>query len=265
MRAITQDDAHVFCRYSQIKEEILKIWGIVNEFYRAADFKLEIRLSLHNPKHMEKYLGSEQVWEKAENQLKEIVKEKKVKDVEAVGEAAFYGPKIDFMARDSIGREWQVATIQLDMNLPERFDLNCVNEKGEKERIVMIHAAIMGSIERYLSILIEHFAGAFPVWLSPIQVVIVPISDKFLPYAKKIEEKLKAKDIRVELDSKNESVSKKIREAEMQKVNYTLVVGEKEEKLKSVAVRKRSKGDIGSQKIDKFVENVKKEIEKRSS
>ncbi len=273
VRAITQDDAHVFCRYSQIKPEILKVWEIVKEFYEAAGFKLEIRLSLHDPKHTEKYLGTEQTWEKAENQLREIIKEKKAKAVEAKGEAAFYGPKIDFMAKDSIGREWQVATIQLDMNLPERFDLTCVNEKGEKERIVMVHAAIMGSIERYLSILIEHFAGAFPVWLAPVQVAIAPVSDKFIPYAKNIFEKLAEADIRTELDPRNESVGKKIREAEMQKIPYVLVVGEKEEKAKSVAVRQRGKAterergstearrpNVDLMKAEKFIEKVKKEV-----
>ena len=264
VRAITQDDAHVFCRYSQIKEEILKIWEIVNEFYKAAGFKLEIRLSLHDPKHMEKYLGSEQVWEKAENQLRDIVKEKKARALEAVGEAAFYGPKIDFMAKDSIGREWQVATIQLDMNLPERFDLNCINEKGERERIVMIHAAIMGSIERYLSILIEHFAGAFPVWLALVQATIVPVSDKLTSYTESVYEKLNQAGIRTELDSRSESVGKKIREAELQKIPYILVVGEKEQKAKSVAVRKRGKGDDGVVKLEKFIEKIKKEVEKKS-
>ena len=264
VRAITQDDAHVFCRYPQVKEEILKIWEIVNEFYKVAGFKLEIRLSLHDSKHMEKYLGNEQAWEKAENQLREIVKEKKVKALEAKGESAFYGPKIDFMAKDSIGREWQVATIQLDMNLPERFDLNCINEKGEKERIVMIHAAIMGSIERYLSILIEHFAGVFPIWLAPIQTIIVPVSDKLISYGKSVYEKLVKADIRVELDSRNESVGKKIREAELQKIPYILVVGEKEEKAKNIAVRRHGKGDEGQIKLDKFIEKIKKEIEKKS-
>src|SRR3989344_5915585 len=260
VRAITQDDAHVFCRYSQAKEEMVKIWDIVTEFYKAAGFKLEIRLSLHNPKHMEKYLGSEELWQKAESQLREIIKSKKAKATEAKGEAAFYGPKIDFMAKDSIGREWQVATIQLDMNLPERFDLTCINEKGERERIAMIHAAIMGSIERYLSVLIEHFAGAFPIWLSPVQTVVIPVSEKFEPYAIKVSEKIREEGIRLELDLKNESVGKKIREAELQKIPYILVVGEKEQKSRSVAVRQRSKGDLGPMKLDKFVENIKKEI-----
>lgn len=266
VRSITQDDAHVFCRHSQIKDEILKIWEMITEFYAAVGFALEVRLSLHDPKQMQKYLGDEKAWDRTEDQLRKIIKEKKVKAVEALGEAAFYGPKIDFMAKDSLGREWQVATIQLDMNLPERFDLVCVNEKGERERIVIIHAAIMGSIERHLSILIEHFGGAFPVWLSPVQAVVVPISDKFLGYAQKVEAQLGTAGLRMELDTRPESVGKKIRKAELQKVPYILVAGEKEEKSKTVAVRQRSRGDLGSQKLEKFIEKIQKEInEKRSS
>ncbi len=177
VRAFAQDDAHVFCRMSQVKEEFLKIWDIIHEFYGVFGFELKVRLSLHDPKTPEKYLGGKENWDIAENMLREIIKEKKVKAIDGVGEAAFYGPKLDFMAKDSIGREWQVATIQLDMNMPERFDLVCVNEKGERERIVMIHAAIMGSIERFLSILIEHTSGNFPLWLSPVQVKIAPVKE----------------------------------------------------------------------------------------
>lgn len=266
VRSITQDDAHVFCRHSQIKDEILKIWEMITEFYAAVGFALEVRLSLHDPKQMQKYLGDEKAWDRTEDQLRKIIKEKKVKAMEALGEAAFYGPKIDFMAKDSLGREWQVATIQLDMNLPERFDLVCVNEKGERERIVIIHAAIMGSIERHLSILIEHFGGAFPVWLSPVQAMVVPISDKFLGYAQKVEAQLGTAGLRMELDTRPESVGKKIRKAELQKVPYILVVGEKEEKSKTVAVRQRGRGGLGSQKPEKFIEKIQKEInEKRSS
>lgn len=264
VRAITQDDAHIFCRHLQVKEEILKIWEITTEFYQAAGFKLEVRLSLHDPKQMEKYLGTEKIWQEAEDNLRAIVKAKKAKAIEVVGEAAFYGPKIDFMAKDSLGREWQVATIQLDMNLPERFDLVCINEKGERERIVMIHAAIMGSLERYLSILIEHFAGAFPLWLAPLQIQIVPVSDKFNAYGEKVREQLQAADLRVGLDSRPESVGKKIREAELQKAPYILVVGEKEEKAQSVAVRQRGQGDLGSQKLEKFLEKITKEIKEKN-
>src|SRR3990167_433556 len=223
-RAFTQDDAHVFCREAQVKEEFLKIWDIVQEFYKAFGFELAIRLSFHDPAHPEKYLGDKAKWQTAENILREITREKNVTALEEPGEAAFYGPKLDFMAKDSLGREWQGATIHLDMNLPERFDLTWVNEKGEKERVAMIHAAIMGSIERFLSILIEHTGGAFPLWLSPAQVSVLPISDKHTEYAKGVVEQLHAENIRVEL-KEGDSLGKRIRAAKMEKVPYLLVVG----------------------------------------
>ena len=175
--SITQDDAHVFCRISQAKDEMQKVWDIVHQFYGAFGMKLCLRLSLRDPNKPDKYLGDKESWSKAETILKEIAKSNNTEYVEALGEAAFYAPKLDFIATDSMGREWQVATIQLDVYMPESFDLTCINEKGEKERIIMIHAAIMGSIERFLSVIIEHYAGAFPVWLSPVQVVVSPISD----------------------------------------------------------------------------------------
>ena len=279
--SITQDDAHVFCRHFQVEKEIEKIWDIITKFYSAAGFNLGIRLSLHDPRQMNKYLGSEDVWLQSESQLRQIIKEKKVKFIEAVGEAALYGPKIDFIAKDSLEREWQVATIQLDMNMPERFDLFCINEQGKQERIVMLHAAVMGSIERYLSILIEHYAGAFPVWLSPVQAVVIPISDKFNDYAKKVEEKMKEADLRIDLDDRSESVGKKIREAEMQKVPYILVVGEKEEKAKTVSIRRRgsttererrpsdergsTEHNSANVKIEKFIEKIQEEIQEKKS
>lgn len=265
VRAFAQDDAHVFCRYGQVKEEILKIWDIVHTFYQAAGFKLRVRLSFHDPAQMDKYLGSPVVWKNAEAQLQEIVKAKKVDAQIAIGEAAFYGPKIDFLADDSLGREWQVATIQLDMNQPERFDLTCVNEDGKPERIVMIHAAIMGSIERFLSIFIEHTAGAFPLWLSPVQIAILPISRKQNAYAKKIEKELRSQnqELRIELDARDESVGKKIREATMKKIPYQLILGDKELKAKKVAVRTREGKDLGAMTLKKFLEKIQKEIEKK--
>jgi threonyl-tRNA synthetase len=241
-RSFTQDDAHVFCRYSQIKEEMLTIWDIVEEFYGAFGFTLNIRLSLHDPKRPQKYLGTPAVWKKAEGTLQHLVKEKGGKVTEAIGEAAFYGPKLDFMAKDSLGREWQVATIQLDINMPERFDLACVNEKGKRERIAMIHAAIMGSIERFLSILIEHFAGALPLWLSPVQAEIINVGAGQRNYASEIWQLLKDNGIRATLSDENLTVSKRIREAELQKIPYILVVGEKEEKNKTVNVRHFRRG-----------------------
>ena len=173
--SITQDDSHVFCRTSQIKEEFLKIWDIVDKFYKTFGFTLRVRLSFRDPNEPDKYLGTKEIWDKAEAELREIAQERGADFFKGLGEAALYGPKLDFMAKNSLGREWQVATIQLDMNLPERFDLTCINEKGEKERIVMIHSAITGSIERCAAVLIEHYEGAFPLWLSPVQVKVLPI------------------------------------------------------------------------------------------
>ena len=263
VRAFTQDDAHVFCREAQVKDEFLKIWDIVQEFYSAFGFALKIRLSFHDPAQPEKYLGDKKVWASAEKILREIAGGKSAETFEGVGEAAFYGPKLDFMAKDSLGREWQVATIQLDLNLPERFDLTCVNEKGEKERIVMIHAAIMGSIERFLSIIIEHFEGAFPTWLSPVQVKILPISDKHAVYAKKVRALLKEAGIRVEMDDANETLGKKVRNARGEKVPYWLVVGDAEEAAETVSVESREKGKVGPQIIQTFVEALKDEVSKR--
>lgn len=253
VRAITQDDAHVFCRRSQIREEMMAVWDIINEFYALVGFSLRVRLSLRDPKESKKYLGAPAVWEEAEHTLRALIKEKGIQAEEGIGEAAFYGPKLDFMAKDSLSREWQVATIQLDMNLPERFDLTYVNEKGEKERIVMIHAAIMGSIERYLAILIEHFAGAFPFWLAPVQVMLLPINDKIETYVSALARTLESHGIRTTTDTRNESIGKKIREAEMQKIPYLLVIGEREATAKTVAVRARGKGDRGAMEIDTFI------------
>jgi len=264
VRSITQDDAHVFCRKESIKEEFLKIWDIIDKFYSAVGFKkLDVRLSFHDPKQMKQYLGTPKIWREAENSLKSIAKERGIKAEQIIGEAAFYGPKVDFIAKDTLGREWQIATIQLDLNLPERFDLTFTNENGKKEKIFIIHAAIMGSIERLLAILIEHYGGAFPVWLSPVQTSVIPISEKHYSYAKKVWESLKKSGIRAELNDSNDTLGKRVRESEMQKVPYILVVGEKEIKEKSVAVRQRSTKDIKVMKIDTFIKKIKKESEDR--
>ncbi|MEX2054059.1 MAG: threonine--tRNA ligase, partial [Candidatus Colwellbacteria bacterium] len=262
-RSFTQDDAHVFCRNSQLKDEFLKVWDIVDSFYKAVGFtQLDVRISGHDPNNFKAYLGTKPMWQKAEKTLREMAKDRGVDAYFAPGEAAFYGPKIDFVAHDSIGREWQVATIQIDMNLPERFDVFCINENGEKERLVMVHAAIMGSIERFLAVLIEHYAGAFPVWLAPVQVQILAVGEKFQPYAKKVADELTASGIRTELTDANETLGKKIREGETQKIPYLLVVGEKESEAKTVAVRKRGKGDIGAQKLTSFIKLIQEEISK---
>ncbi|MFA6550640.1 MAG: threonine--tRNA ligase [Candidatus Gracilibacteria bacterium] len=239
VRCITQDDAHCFCRESQLKDEFYAIWDIIETFYAKCGFpELKIRLSLSDPEHMEKYLGTRADWDKFEEQLRGFIRDRGAEFTEAAGEAAFYGPKIDFMAKDSLGRQWQVATIQADRNMPKNFKLFCTNEDGKEEQVVMIHAAIMGSIERFLSILIEHHAGAFPFWMAPVQAKILPISDKFMDYANnKIAEELKAAGIRVQIDISAEGLGKKIRNAEMEKIPYMIVVGEKEQEAGTIAVR----------------------------
>lgn len=254
--SITQDDSHVFARTGQIKQEFFQTWDMIDTLYRTFDFKLRVRLSFHDPEHFEKYLGTKEIWHNAEKALREIAVERKADYFEAPGEAAMYGPKLDFMAKDSLGREHQVATIQLDMNLPERFDLFCVNEKGEKERIVMIHSAIMGSIERFSAILIEHLGGNFPFWLSPVQVWILPITDTHNAYAKEVFELLKSANIRAELHDESETLGKKIRNGKMQKIPYLLVIGDKEVEEKSVTIESRGEGNKGAVKLEELIKNL---------
>jgi len=265
VRAFTQDDAHAFCRESQVREEFIKIWDIIQEFYAAFGFEpKKIRLSFHDSAQPEKYLGDKARWKMAEDILTSIAKEKGAETIDGVGEAAFYGPKLDFMAQDSHGRLWQVATIQLDMNMPERFDLTCVNEKGEDERIVMIHAAIMGSIERFLSVLIEHLQGAFPLWLAPVQVRVLSVSEKHADYATEVTRSLKSAGIRTELDNSNESLGKKVRNAKEEKIPYLLVVGDKEAEAKTVSAESRDHGKLDSLSVADFVARATEEIKKRA-
>lgn len=259
VRSFTQDDAHVFCRYSHIKSEFIKVIDIIERFYGSFGLELHPRLSLHDPKEMQKYLGEEKLWIQMENELRSILKEKKQDFFEASGEAAFYGPKIDFMAKDALGREHQVATVQLDMNQPEGFDLTCVNEKGENERIVMIHAAIMGSIDRFLSILIEHTAGNLPLWLSPEQVRIMPITDTHKKFAGEVFKNLQDVGYRVALDDSSETLGKKIRSVKLDRVPYFLVIGDEEMKNEVVMVESRDNGKIGVMKIEKLLDHLKKE------
>ncbi|NTU74099.1 threonine--tRNA ligase [Candidatus Roizmanbacteria bacterium] len=273
VRCLTQDDAHVFCRKSQIKQEFGYVWDIIETFYSRFGFDLKVRLSLHDPQNMKAYLGVEEDWNNAENSLREIAKERDVEYFEAAGEAAFYGPKIDFMTHDSLGRQWQVATIQLDINMPERFDLNCINEKGERERIVMIHCAIMGSIERFLSVLIEHFAGNFPLWLSPTQIAVLSVSEKQLDYARYIHGVLIDAGIRSQLSDENKSLGAKIRESTLQKVPYMVIIGDKEmaswkpegendNQNLIVSVRSHDGKDLGSMSLYEFQDLLKTKIEK---
>ncbi|HBK34641.1 MAG: Threonine-tRNA ligase [Candidatus Uhrbacteria bacterium GW2011_GWE2_40_58] len=225
---ISQDDAHVFCREAQVKQEVFKIWNIIEAFYQPFGFHLKARLSVHDPAKMGAYLGTLEEWDQTVEVFRGWFKERGVEYYEAPGEAAFYGPKVDFIAKDSLGREWQVATIQVDRNMPRRFGLVCVNEKGEDEQVVMIHAAIMGSIERFTAILIEHFAGAFPFWLAPVSLRLVPVSDDFVAFASTMAKQLKEKGIRVEVDENKDGVGKKIRAAALAKIPWTVVIGEKE-------------------------------------
>jgi len=263
VRSFAQDDAHVFCRESQVKEEFLKIWDIVNTFYKTFGFDLKVRLSLHDPKHPEKYLGDPQRWKRSEDTLREMLVEKKVDFYEGVGEAAFYGPKHDFMAFDSLGRQWQVATIQLDVNMPERFDLNCTNESNKEERIVMIHAAIMGSIERFLSILIEHTGGNFPLWLSPIQVKVIPVAEAHFETARKVSDLLRDNMIRSELDSSNDGFGKKVRNAKTARIPYFIIIGDKDVAVNKVTLESRDKGQVGQLDVKEVVERLMVEIKER--
>lgn len=273
VRGFAQDDAHVFCRMSQVKEEFLKIWDMIHTFYGVFGFNLRIRVSVHDPEQPEKYLGDKKKWKFAESMLHEIVAEKKADTFMVVGEAAFYGPKLDFMGKDSLGREWQVATIQIDMNMPERFDLNCANEEGKAERVVMVHAAIMGSIERFLSIIIEHFAGEFPLWLAPVQVKIINVGAAHEDYCQKLADQLKAENIRVELDLANETVGNKIRKSAREKIPYTLVIGDKEMASASSAesnadklsIRVRGQENLVELDYQDFVAKIKNSTNNRSA
>ncbi|GHO46692.1 threonine--tRNA ligase [Ktedonospora formicarum] len=267
VRAITQDDGHVFCTPDQVQEEALRIYSIIEDFYKPFDMKLTVRLSLWDEEHPEKYLGTPELWNSAQDQLRQVLKFKGVEWVEEAGEAAFYGPKIDFTVLDALEREWQLATIQLDFNLPERFDLQYTAPDGQATRPVMLHRAILGSVERFMSILIEHYAGAFPTWLSPVQAMVIPIADRHLDYAHEVRKTLlgvrlnsSRETIRVEIDEARESMQKKIRNAQLQKIPYMLVVGDKEAETRTVALRHRSGSNLGTLSLDAIAERIKTEI-----
>ena len=255
VRCFTQDDAHIFCMPSQIESEIAGVIKLVNEIYSIFGFEYKVELSTRPDNSM----GSDEQWELAENALKKVLKDLNIDYELNEGDGAFYGPKIDFHIKDCLGRSWQCGTVQLDFQMPERFDLTYIGEDGEKHRPVMLHRVIFGSIERFIGILIEHYAGAFPVWLSPVQVKILPISEKQHDYAKKVEEEMKAKGIRVKLDDRSEKIGYKIREAQLEKVPYMVIVGQKEEEENILSVRSRKDGDIGSMETNEFIEKVIKE------
>jgi len=261
VRSFTQDDAHIFCRPDQVKDEFLKVMDIIFIIFKALDFpNFEAQISLRDPNNKEKYIGTDENWEKAEREIVEACEEKGLKAKIELGEAAFYGPKLDFMVRDALGRKWQLGTIQVDYSLPERFELEYTGEDNQKHRPVMIHRAPFGSMERFVAVLIEHTAGKFPLWLTPDQAVILPISEKFNDYAKAIAKKLDALDIRVTVDDRNEKVGRKIRDNELKRIPYMLIVGEKEAENGEVSVRKQGGGDQGTMKVDDFSKMVTDEV-----
>jgi len=264
VRSITQDDGHIFCRISQIAEEVKSITEIILSFYKTLGMDKDywVSLSVRGDDHS-LYLGSEDVWKIAENSLEKVAKENKLPFRKIRGEAAFYGPKLDFMFKDALGREWQLATVQLDFNLPHRFELSYINEQGKKEQPVMIHRAVSGSLERFMSVLIEHFAGKFPAWLSPVQVKVLTISDKHLDFAQEVVASMRQKGIRVELDDRVESMGKKVRDAQMGHVNYILTIGDKEVEMNSLAVRYRNGETKFDVPIDKFIKEILDEINER--
>ena len=262
VRGFTQDDAHLFCRPDQVKEEFCKVIDLVLYVFKALDFKdYTAQISLRDPENKTKYIGSDENWALAESAIVESAAEKGLNTVVELGEAAFYGPKLDFMVRDAIGRKWQLGTIQVDYNLPERFELEYTGSDNQKHRPVMIHRAPFGSLERFVAVLIEHCAGKFPLWLSPEQVSVLPISEKYNDYAKKVLELLNNYDIRGLVDERNEKIGKKIRDTELNKIPFMLVVGEKEAQEGKVSVRKQGAGDIGSFSLEEFASIINKEIE----
>ena len=262
VRGFTQDDAHIFCAPEQIKEEFLKVMDIIFYIFKALNFEnFEAQISLRDPKNKEKYIGSDENWHLAETAIIEACKEKGLKARKELGEAAFYGPKLDFMVKDAIGRRWQLGTIQVDYNLPERFQLEYTGSDNQKHRPVMIHRAPFGSMERFVAVLLEHTAGKFPLWLTPEQAVILPISEKFNDYAYEVKRQLEEHDIRVEVDDRNEKIGKKIRDNELKRIPYMLIVGEKEAENGEVSVRKQGEGDKGSQKIITFAQNLEAEVQ----
>ena len=261
VRSFTQDDAHIFCRPDQVKDEFIRVMEIIEIIFKALKFEnFEAQISLRDPSNTEKYVGTDENWERAESAIVEACKEKGLPAVVEYGEAAFYGPKLDFMVKDALGRRWQLGTIQVDYNLPERFDLSYIGSDNERHRPVMVHRAPFGSMERFVAVLLEHCAGDFPLWLTPDQVMILPVSEKYHEYAEKLNEMLKRNEIRTLIDMRSEKIGRKIRDAEMKKVPYMLIVGEKEMNETSVSVRKHGQGDLGSMSADEFIAMIEKQV-----
>lgn len=257
VRSFTQDDAHIFCTPEQLKEEFCKVIDIVLYIFKTLNFEnFTAQISLRDPNNKEKYIGSDEIWERAERAIIEASEERGLTTTTEIGEAAFYGPKLDFMVRDAIGRKWQLGTIQVDYNLPERFELEYTGSDNQKHRPIMIHRAPFGSMERFVAVLIEHTGGKFPLWLTPEQFIILPISEKFESYSKNVLSLLANFDLRGSIDQRSEKTGKKIRDAEIAKIPYMLIVGENEEKEGTVSVRKQGEGDLGVMKIEEFASLV---------
>ncbi|MDR0418999.1 MAG: threonine--tRNA ligase [Prevotellaceae bacterium] len=264
VRGFTQDDAHIFCTPDQIKDEFKKVIDIILYIFKTLDFKdYTAQISLRDKENRDKYIGSDENWEKAERAIIEATEEKGLRTVVEYGEAAFYGPKLDFMVRDAIGRKWQLGTIQVDYNLPERFELEYVGADDKRHRPAMIHRAPFGSIERFVAVLIEHTAGKFPLWLTPDQAVVLPISERYNDYAKKVASLLNNLDICTLVDERNEKIGKKIRDNELKHIPYLLIVGEKEEADETIAVRRQGEGDKGVMKLDEFIKLIQEEVKKQ--
>ncbi len=262
VRGFTQDDAHIFCRPDQLKEEFIKVIDIILYIFKTLDFNDFItQVSLRDPDDKEKYIGTDEHWDKAEKAILEVVEEKGMEAIVEHGEAAFYGPKLDFMVRDALGRKWQLGTIQVDYNLPERFDLEYIGSDNQKHRPVMIHRAPFGSMERFVAVLIEHTAGKFPLWLTPDQAVILPISEKYHDYAEKVSNFLKNYDIRTLIDERSEKIGKKIRDNELKRIPYLLIIGEKEQESGSVSVRRQGEGDKGVMSLEEFALFLQSEVQ----
>ncbi|MDZ7714819.1 MAG: threonine--tRNA ligase [Balneolaceae bacterium] len=263
VRGFTQDDAHIYCTQNQLKQELIDTIELTQLVFKTFDMPVKTRLSFRDPEDTEKYAGDPETWDKAEQEMQEVADAMDLDYFVGKGEASFYGPKVDFIIRDAIGRKWQLGTVQVDYVMPERFDLTYVGSDNEKHRPVIIHRAPFGSMERFVSILIEHFAGDFPVWLSPTQVKVIPVSDDNNDYAYDCADKLKEQGVRVEVDSRSEKIGSKIRDAETSKIPYMLIVGDDEENDGSVSVRRHKEGDIGTFDFHEFISNLTKEIENK--
>jgi threonyl-tRNA synthetase len=261
VRSFTQDDAHIFCRPDQVKDEFIRVMDIIFIIFKALDFNnFEAQISLRDPNNTTKYVGSDEIWDRAEQDIIDACKEKGLQAKIEYGEAAFYGPKLDFMVKDAIGRRWQLGTIQVDYNLPERFELEYMGADNQKHRPVMIHRAPFGSMERFVAVLIEHTAGKFPLWLTPDQVAILPISEKYNDYAEKLRSYFEDNDVRAVVDDRNEKIGRKIRDNELKRIPYMLIVGEKEESEGTVSVRKQGAGDEGCMKYEDFAKKINEEV-----